>query len=130
MAPRIVLIADYNDDNRIIYSTMLQHGGFVVIEARNGAEALEMIPKHRPSAVVTELALTVIDGCEVLQRLKQHPQTSHIPVLIVTADGSPGLRQRAEAAGCDAYLLKPCTPRELLATLCAVLDKVTTPSLP
>jgi CheY-like chemotaxis protein len=129
MAPRIVLIADYHDNSRIVYSTILQYGGFVVLEARNGAEALEMVPKHMPAAVITEVTLPVVDGCEVLRRLKAHPLTNHIPVLIVTGDASPSVRRRAEAADCDAYLLKPCAPHHLLDSVRAVLDRSMVPSL-
>jgi two-component system, cell cycle response regulator DivK len=127
MASRIVLIADYHDDSRIVYSIILQYGGFVVLEARTGAEALEMVPKHMPDAVVTEVALPVVDGCEVLQRLKQHPLTSHIPVIIVTTDDLAEMR--AQVAGCDAYLLKPCSPRQLLDVVRDVLDKSRSTSL-
>jgi two-component system, cell cycle response regulator DivK len=124
MAPQVVLIADCHDDSRIVYSTILQYGGFVVLEARNGAEALEMVPKHLPDAVIVEAALPVIDGYEVLKRLKHHPLTGHIPVLMVTTDANPALRQQAQEASCDAYLLKPCRPRELLRATCAVLDMI------
>ena len=106
MAPRVVLIADC----RIVYSTILQYGGFVVLEARNGAEALEMVPKHMPDVVITELKLPVIDGREVLRRLKQHPLTRHIPVLIVTTDPRPEVRRQAMDEHCDRFVLKPCGP--------------------
>ena len=123
MAPRVILVADYHDDSRIVYSSILQYGGFVVLEARNGAEALEMVPKHMPDAVVTELSLPVVDGCEVLRRLKQHPMTSQIPVLVVTANTDPDSRRDAIEANCDVFLLKPCVPRELLQAVRDQLDR-------
>ena len=125
MAPKIVLVAEGHSDSRIVYSAILQHGGFVVLEARNGAEALELIPKHMPDVVVTELVLPVIDGCEVLQRLKQHPLTAHIPVLIVTTEDHPEMLRQAEEAGCDTFLLKPCSPRDLLQAVRDLVDRQT-----
>jgi len=121
-------VADSHDDTRIVYSTILQYGGFIVLEARNGAEALELIPKHMPDAVVTEVLLPAIDGCEVLQRLKQHPLTAGIPVLILTTDARPEIRQQAEEAGCDVFLVKPCTPRVLLQAVRDLLDREMIPS--
>jgi len=129
MAPRVILIADYHDDSRIVYSTILQYDGFVVFEARNGAEALEMVPRHMPDVVIMEVTLPVLDGCEVLRRLKQHPLTCHIAVLVITADSSPAIRGWVEEAGCDAYLLKPCTPSEVLVAARALLDRSIPPSL-
>ena len=130
MAPRVVLVADAHTDSRIVYATVLQHGGFVVLEARDGAEVLEIVPKHLPDAVITEITLPVIDGCEVLRRLKQHPVTRHIPVFVVTADIRPELRRQAEEAHCDGFLLKPCAPRELLEAVRGMLDQSIPSALP
>jgi two-component system, cell cycle response regulator DivK len=128
MAPKVILLADYHDDSRIILSTILQYGGFAVLEARNGAEALEMVPKHMPDAVITELTLPVIDGCEVLGRLKRHPLTGHIPVLIITADTRPEVRRRAVEEHCDAFVLKPCVPHALLESVRGVLERSISPA--
>ena len=127
MGPKIVLLADSHDDSRVVYSTILQYGGFVVLEARNGAEALELIPEQMPHLVVTELRLPVINGGEVLQRLKQHPLTAGIPILVVTADARPAARRQAEEAGCDAFVAKPCSPLDLLQRVCDIMDRLTLP---
>ena len=66
MAPRIVLVVDPHDDSRIAHSTTLQYGGCIALEARTGPEALTVVPQHTPDAMITEPALPVIDGCEVL----------------------------------------------------------------
>ena len=129
MARTVVLVVDYHTDSRIVYSTALQSGGFAVLEAQNGADALAMVAKHRPDMIITELCLPVIDGCEVLERLRRHPRTSHIPVLIVTAEVDPELERRAMDGGCNAYLRKPCTPSELLVAVRSVLDQAVVPAL-
>ena len=127
MVPKIVLLADSHDDSRVVYSTILQHNGFSVLEARNGAEALELIPKQMPHVVVTELRLPVVNGCEVLQRLKQHPLTAGIPILVVTADTRPAALRQAEEAGCDAFVAKPCSPLDLLQRVRDIMDRQTLP---
>lgn len=126
MAPTAILIADHHDDSRIIYSVILQHEGYSVMEARTGAEALDMIPRHLPDAVIIELTLPEVEGCEILRWVKQHPRTRHIPVLVVTANMSSSARDEAFEAKCDAYLLKPCSPRDLLTAVRSVLE----PTLP
>ena len=126
MAPKVILVADCHDDSRIIYSTILQYGGFVVLEARSGAEALAMVPQYKPDAVITELVLPVVDGGELVRRLKGHPLTESIPVVVVTSDIRPEQRQEVEGA-CDAFVLKPCMPRKLLQVVREVLDRQTTP---
>ena len=126
MAPKVILVADCHDDSRIIYSTILQYDGFVILEARNGAEALAMVSRYKPDAVITELILPVVDGCALVRRLKGHPLTESIPVVVVTSDIRPEQRQEVEDA-CDAFLVKPCTPRELLQVVREVLDRQVIP---
>jgi CheY-like chemotaxis protein len=122
MLGKLIVVADGHDDSRIIYSAILRHAGFVVLEARTGAEALEMIPTHLPHAIVSELTLPVLDGRELVRMLKQNPETAHLPVLIVTAYSRPEVRTEVEAH-CAAFLIKPCPPNKLLQVVRDVLDE-------
>ena len=63
----------------------------------------------------------------MLQRLTQHPLTAGIPILVVTADARPAARRQAEEAGCDAFVAKPCSPRDLLQRVRAIMDRLTLP---
>ena len=80
-----------------------------------------------PHLVVTDLRLPVISGCEVLQRVKQHPLTAGIPILVVTADSRPAARRQAEEAGCDAFVAKPCSPLDVLQRVRDIMDRQTLP---
>ena len=123
MVAKTVLVVDADADTRLIYATFLQYAGFEVVEARDGAEALELIPQRRPAVVVTALALPVVSGFEILERLRRDPVTAALPVLIVTTDIHPETRRRAEQAGCDAFFLKPCLPRDLLRAVRDVTER-------
>jgi CheY-like chemotaxis protein len=113
-AQKIVLVADGHEDSRMIYSAVLEFGGFRVLEAGSGAEALALMPAQMPHVIVTELRLPDFDFSEMLRRVKLDPSTAHIPVLVVTSDIRPGTREQAERDGCDAFRTKPCPPYDVL----------------
>lgn len=112
---KTVLIVEDNEDNRIVYSTILRHHGFRVSEALDGEEGISKARKELPDVILMDISIPLIDGWEVTQTLKREPATSHIPVIALTAHAMPGDRERALKVGCDGYLAKPCEPRAVLA---------------
>ncbi len=113
---RILVVDDY-EDNRQMYAELLVHEGFVVVEARDGAEAIAAARRLVPDLVVMDMSLPIIDGWEATRRLKADPRTSHIPVLALTGhapEGIEGLSESAHKAGCDGFLAKPCSPEKLV----------------
>jgi two-component system, cell cycle response regulator DivK len=112
---RTVLIVEDNEDNRIVYSTILRHHGFRVSEALDGEEGISKAREELPDIILMDISIPVIDGWEVTQTLKRDDLTRHIPVVALTAHAMPGDRERAIAVGCDGYLAKPCEPRAVLA---------------
>jgi two-component system, cell cycle response regulator DivK len=119
---RTVLVADADADSRIIYATILRHEGFSVLEARTGCEAVDLLSESPPDAVITELALTGVDGLDVLRHVINRWPASHIPVIILTATECDAIRERAEEAGCAAFVMKPRRPRDLVADLRLALE--------
>lgn len=130
IAKPTVVVADVHSDSRDIDSTVLRHGGWHVLDARDGAEAVALATLHLPDAVVTELCLPGVHGVDVVRRLKEHPATNHIPVLVVTARSTPAAWRQAVEAGCDRYLTKPCEPRTLLRVLRSELSLAARAALP
>jgi len=112
---RTVLIVEDNEDNRIVYSTILRHHGFRVSEALDGEEGIAKARRELPDLILMDISIPLIDGWEVTQTLKKDDATRHIPVVALTAHAMPGDRQRAMDVGCDGYLAKPCEPRAVLA---------------
>ena len=110
----LVLLVEDDRDSRILLAGWLQDAGFRVEQAHNGLQALERAFDLLPDAILTDLNIPGIDGYELTRRLKNDPRTSAIPVLAVT--GYAPFTQdpaRADRAGCDAVLAKPCDPGDL-----------------
>jgi CheY-like chemotaxis protein len=109
-----VLLVDDDRDTRALYGLILESFGYNVVPAANGSQALELAGKGRPDIVVTDLAMPVMDGVELCQRLRAEPSTSEVPILAVSGQAWNGTDRRAREAGCDEVLLKPCLPDRLL----------------
>jgi two-component system, chemotaxis family, sensor kinase CheA len=116
-----ILLVDGDPDSRAVYRVMLQYSGYVVDEAQDGARALELLRGGPFDAVVCELTLRGVDGHTLLGELRAAEQTRDLCVIVLTARGLEEDRERALAAGCTDYLVKPLEPKRLLATLEAVL---------
>lgn len=112
--PKRVLLVEDNEDNRVIYATILGHCGFDVVEAPNGLEGVTRAEQDHPDLIVMDISLPVIDGLEATRRIRSNPTTSDIPVLAVTAHARETDRARALEAGCNDYLSKPVEPRRLV----------------
>lgn len=121
---RTVLIVEDNEDNRIVYSTILRHHGFRVSEALDGEEGIAKARRELPDIILMDISIPLIDGWEVTQTLKREAATSHIPVIALTAHAMPGDRERAMEVGCDGYLAKPCEPRAVLAEVNRLINQV------
>jgi CheY-like chemotaxis protein len=119
---RKVLIVDDFEDNRAMYAEFLRYSGFEVIEASDGAQAIEQAIATTPDVIVMDLSLPVLDGWEATRRLKGDPRTRHIPVVALTGHALEGHSQGAREAGCDWFLAKPCLPETLLNTLNELLS--------
>lgn len=110
-----VLIVEDNLDNRIIYRTILEHSGFSVIEAEDGATGVRLARECGPDLVLMDISIPVIDGYEATRILKADPGTASIPVLALTAHAMAEDRIRAAEAGCDGYLAKPAEPKAVVS---------------
>ncbi len=114
----LVLLVEDDREGRLLFAEWLQQAGFRVEQAHNGLQALERAFDLRPDAILTDLNIPGIDGYELTRRLKTDPRTEGIPILAFTGY-APFTRDpsRADRAGCDAILPKPCQPEVLEETL-------------
>ena len=117
----LVLLVDDEPDHVDMYRLGLESAGFRVISANTGTEGLALARARQPAAIVLDIRLPDITGWEMCEALKKDSRTEHIPVIVLTAAATPTLARQAEAAGCAAYLLKPCFPDQLADTLRAVI---------
>ncbi len=110
---KILVVEDDADMMRIIVHA-LRAAGHVVIPAYGGEDALRKVQQQMPDLVLTDLAMPKVSGVELIQQIKKNPATQHIPCVAVTAHVWEFLAQSAGDAGCEGYLGKPFTHRQLV----------------
>jgi len=118
-----VLLVEDEEPLRRVLRDLLERDGFTVIEAADGIVALEEIDHMAPDAVVLDLNLPRLDGYDVLARLRARPQTSSLPVIVLTAKGDEDNEVRVFELGANDFLTKPFRPRALTARLRSLLRK-------
>jgi CheY-like chemotaxis protein len=106
-ALRTILVVDDNPDSRHLLRSVLKSSCELVLEACQGQEALDVITRAEPDLVLLDLEMPVLDGFAVLSELRRDPRFSALPVVAVTANAMFGDREKALAAGFDAYVTKP-----------------------
>ena len=116
MTKRILVVED-QEDNRQILRDLLANAGYEMIEAEDGEQALEQVAKHQPDLILMDIQLPLMDGYEATRRIKADPNSKGIPIIVVTSYALSGDEEKARAAGCDAYVAKPYSPRALLAQI-------------
>ena len=123
MAGADILIVEDHPTMREAMRMVLEHEGFVIREAADGAAALEMVRAQPPDLVFLDLNIPGMTGADVLKNLKQDPETASVRVIIVTATGEEE-RERVLALGADEYFTKPFSPLALLRTVERVLSAI------
>jgi two-component system, cell cycle response regulator DivK len=113
MSTRILVVED-QADNRQIIRDMLAASDYQITEAENGEEALAAIAKQRPDLILMDIQLPINAAT---RRIKADPALRSIPIIAVTSYALNGEEKIAKAAGCDDYVPKPYSPRELLAKI-------------
>jgi two-component system cell cycle response regulator DivK len=116
MSNRILVIED-NEDNRQIIRDLLTSLGYELIEAVDGVEGVAMTQSHRPDLILMDIQLPEIDGYEATRRIRAIPELADVPIIAVTSYALSGDEAKARSAGCDGYVAKPFSPRELLAKI-------------
>lgn len=105
-ATRVLLVEDA-PFLRYAFGRLLRLHGFDVMEANDGREALACVSTFRPQLIVTDLIMPVMDGVELIERLRADPETADVPVVAITAEVTEQAEQRARRAGVDDFLTKP-----------------------
>ena len=117
MRTRTILVVEDQEDNRQILRDLLANAGFEMIEAEDGVQAIAAASEHRPDLILMDIQLPMLDGYEATRRIKADPALAAIPIIVVTSYALSGDEDKAKAAGCDAYVAKPYSPRALLAKI-------------
>jgi two-component system, cell cycle response regulator DivK len=118
-----ILVAEDQEDLRAILRFTLEGAGYDVVEAMNGAEAVAKAETERPNLVLMDIQMPILDGYEATRRIKALAGMAQTPIVAVSSFAMKGDEEKARAAGCDAYVTKPYSPRQLLALVRKLLAR-------
>ena len=116
MKPRILVIED-NAQNLYLMTFILEKHGYEVIRAQDGSEGIELARRVKPTLIILDIQLPLINGYKIAQRLKERAETRDIPIVAVTSYAMVGDRERILAAGCEGYIEKPINPETFIAEI-------------
>ena len=111
---RILVIED-TEDNRQIVGDLLSSAGYETIEAVDGLEGVATAEREQPDLILMDIQLPGIDGYEATRRIRRIPALATVPIIAVTSYALSGDEAKTREAGCDGYVAKPYSPRQLLA---------------
>lgn len=114
MTKRILVIED-TEDNRQIVRDLLESAGYELIEALDGLDGVAVAEREQPDLILMDIQLPGIDGYEATRRIRAIPALAKVPIIAVTSYALSGDEAKTRAAGCDGYVAKPFSPRQLLA---------------
>jgi len=113
-----ILVVDDEADSRRILRDLLASTDYEMTEAVNGEQALAAVAKQRPDLILMDIQMPVLDGYEATRRIKADPALKDVPIIVVTSYALSGSDDaKARAAGCDDFVPKPFSPRQLLAKI-------------
>ena len=120
----LIMIVEDHDDTRMMYRFVLEARNYRVAEATNGEEAVSLAERLRPNLIVMDSNLPLMDGLMVTRYLREHFEGERIPIVFLSGDAHPQLRNAALNAGGDEYLVKPVE----LDTFAAVIARLLRPA--
>ena len=120
MSKKILVVED-TEDNRQILRDLLGMAGYEMVEAHDGAQGVAMAAEHRPDLILMDIQMPVLDGYEATRRIKADPALAAIPIVAVTSYALSGDEAKTRAAGCDDYIAKPYSPRQMLAKVRSII---------
>ena len=113
----VVVVADDDDDILMLVRATLTAAGYEVAIARDGDAALTLLRERAPAAAVLDIALPLVDGLEVLTRVRAEPATADLPIVLLSARAQESDVARGYDLGASRYVRKPFSPRELRAVV-------------
>ena len=118
---RKILIVDDSVSIRQMMSFTLRRGGYEVIEAEHGQDALDKLLGVTVDLMITDLNMPVMDGITLIQNVRKIPAMKNKPILMLTTEGLASKKEQGKAAGATGWIVKPFDPDKLLQTLAKVL---------
>ena len=116
-----VMIVDDSVSMRQMVGYTLRQGGFEVIEAEHGQDAINKLQGTVVDLIITDLNMPVMDGITLIQNVRRQPAMKSKPILMLTTEGLAAKKEQGKAAGATGWIVKPFDPEKLLQTVAKVL---------
>jgi two-component system chemotaxis response regulator CheY len=113
---KTILVVDDSGTVRQQVSMALKQAGFAIVEAADGQEALAALESNRIDMVVCDVNMPVLNGLEMVERVKKNPEHKALPILMLTTEGQPSMIRRAKEAGAVGWIVKPFDANQLVQT--------------
>lgn len=123
MSKARILIVEDNPQNMRLFEMVIGIKGYTLLTATDGEEALKTAIREHPDLIIMDIQLPGMDGLEVTRKLRENSAFSRIPIIAVTAYAMSGDKEKAIAAGCNAYMTKPFNIHELYGMITEMLLK-------
>lgn len=120
--PTVLVVEDF-EDTRTLLKFMLRMYGYNVMEAENGRDAVEIAQRELPDAILMDMSLPVMDGCQATRRIREQPALKDVPIIACTAHNQWEWRGKAILAGCDEFMAKPVDADKLNLMLSRLLAR-------
>jgi len=120
--PSVILAVDDSESIRQMVRHTLEGAGYSVVQACDGAAALDYAKSKGVDLVLTDINMPKLDGIELCKELRELPHYKGVPILMLTTESEPEAKSRGKQAGATGWLVKPFNPTQLLATLARVLS--------
>jgi CheY-like chemotaxis protein len=121
MEKKCILVADDEQNIRLLVRRFLS-GKFTILEASDGAQAVDMAHQHKPDLILMDILMPNIGGYDACSMIKNDQLTKRIPVVMLTGLGFELNKKFAKVIGADGYITKPFTPEQLLDTIGKILE--------
>lgn len=122
MKKRILVVEDSND-NILILGHALKFLGYEMLIAKDGAKGVELAETENPDLIIMDIMLPEMDGLEATSQIRNNPKTQFIPIIAATAMARSGDRETCLRAGCEGYIAKPFTYKDLRHAIDKALNK-------
>ena len=121
MAKKILMVDDSTMVRQMVSFT-LKEAGFDVLEAEHGQAALDILQSHTIDLIVTDLNMPIMDGITFIGKARSLAATQYVPILMLTTESQPEMKQKGRTAGATGWIVKPFDPPRLLAVIAKVLS--------
>jgi two-component system chemotaxis response regulator CheY len=118
---KILVTEDSSTMRSFLTATIEAMGGYTVVEATNGFDALRLLPREQVDLIITDINMPDINGLELISYVRNNPNYRSIPLFIISTESSEKDRERGMALGADEYLVKPFLPERLQKLITAYI---------